>query len=113
MKSKTTRKRIRTYISHESKVEDQRLLLPIVQRIVRAHLARQNHYSANDSIVHLNSHIKLIEAHFIDYKLAVHFTPDPNTKLDIIYTYNESTYLRSLVIKRDESLYKYFAREAL
>lgn len=111
MKSKT--KRMRTYISNGSKVTDTRLLLPVVQRIVRAHLARQYHYSANDSIVHLNSHIKLIDTDFLDSTMAVHLTPDTKTKLHIIYTYNDSKYLRSLVIKRDESLYKYFAREAL
>ena len=98
MKSKTTRKRIRTYISNESQVKNIRLLLPIVQRIVRAHLARQYHYSANDSIVHLNSPIKLYDTQYI------------KTKLHIIYTYNGSKYLRSLVVKRDESLYKYLTR---
>lgn len=113
MKSKTTSKRtVRGHTANRAQVKNISLLLPIIQRMVRTYLARQCHYSANDSIGHLNSYIKLYDAQFLDSMMAEHFIPNTKTKLHIIYTYNDS-YLRSLVIKRDDSLYKYFARRAL
>jgi hypothetical protein len=102
--------RIKHLISKDSPHNVGPLSLPIIQRTVRTYLSRQCHFSAIDSIRHLNRTLELYDTHFMDSTMAIYVIPNNKTKLYIIYTYNDSNYLQTLVVKRNDPLYKYFAR---